>query len=182
MRRRSVWRERYSQMPYSTTAKRVRDAWACCLSTKCEDAGCSLILPNGTGDLACISGSKHQGHHDTSGKLCDCIIFWSTGQREVVALVELKGGHVNAKQCVAQIQNGANLVHTLLGTCQSAIHFVPLLVHRGMKPIEFRILKRRKISFRKLRYLVGTLKCGDQLIKVVAPHAFKKAVKKGNKL
>jgi hypothetical protein len=102
-------------------------------------------------------------------RLCDFIIFWSLGGRDIFAPAELKGGHVKPTRCLAQLQNGANLAHTLLGTLFQRMRFVPLIVHRGGLSVnEIRILRQRRVSFRGERRLAALVKSGTLLATAVA--------------
>jgi len=156
-------------MPTSTAARYVRAQCSCCLTTSCSDAGCALVLPRGHGELACISGSQFQSHHKMRGRLCDCMIFWSSGGRDIFAPAELKGGHVKATNCLVQLQNAARLAQTLLGTAYQKIRFEPLIVHKGgLHTNEIKVLRNRRITFRSQRRLAALVKSGTRLATAVA--------------
>ena len=155
-------------MPTRTAVGFIRRRSSCCLSPSCAEKGCILILPENHGEVACINGSFYQAHHKVVGKLCDCLVFWSPAGRDIFAPTELKGGRAKATECLMQLQNGAHLAQTLLGAAYQQIHFEPLLVHkRGINPIEYKILRNRRVTFRKKRRLVRVVKSGTQLASVV---------------
>src|SRR5436190_22410081 len=122
-------------MAKQTVCGYVEKRHPCCISRSCEDAGCSLVLPHGAGEVSCIKGSTHQEVHGVPGKLCDCILFWSPDETSLVAPVELKGGQADARNSVEQIQNVARVAQELLEQ-RTAIVFLPILVHRGLGTVE----------------------------------------------
>jgi len=140
----------------------------CCTMAGCQDSRCALVLPSSTQNFTCISGRMYQANHGVNQKLCDCIILWSVSGGLVLAPVELKSGGINAKDCVAQLQNGANLANTFLSRRSSRLNFAPLLVHRGgMHPIEYRILNNRRVLFRGKSYPIQQARCGSQLANLI---------------
>ena len=151
-------------MPTETAAAYIASKRSCCVTTSCADQGCTLILPVGQGDLACINGSRYQAHHKMSEKLCDCAIFWSFRGRDTFVPAELKGGRVRAAHCLDQLQNGAKLAQSLLGSYFQLLKFIPLIVHKGgIHPTEYKILQYRRISFRKVRRHAKLVKSGTHL-------------------
>lgn len=140
------------------------------MMTACVEGKCSISLPTPSSEVACIGGSKYQGHHDYQQKLADCIVFWSPGSKgDILAPIELKGGHVSASQAISQLQNAATVAQSLLGTAFAEIRFRPILVHRGgIHPNEYRILRSRRVRFREFRVLASPVRSGTSLAKAVS--------------
>jgi hypothetical protein len=101
------------------------------------------------------------------GKLCDCIVFWAASDLELVVPAELKGRQADARESVAQIQNGATLADELVASHTYELGFLPLLVHRGLGTIESKLLRRLRVTFRAKRYAVATARCGSRLTDVL---------------
>ena len=135
-----------------TTEARAHDA--CCAVSSCNDNGCRLTLPKAR---ICISGARYQQQHKVVAKLCDFVVF--TGN--VGVAIELKSGAVDATHCREQLQNGANLVESLAQSCPTLV-FASLLVHKGLRPMEAKIL-RQPITFRGRKYPTSTSRCGTAL-------------------
>ena len=156
-------------MPSSIAADYIRRKRACCLSPSCEDQSCAIILPRTNTEVACINGSRYQSHHDFEGKLCDCIIFWSHQERDIFVPAELKSGRFSATHCLAQLQNGATLAQNLLGAACQRIIFDPMIIHKGgIDTTVIKVLRNRRVTFRKQRRLARLVKSGTELARAVA--------------
>lgn len=156
-------------MPSSTAADYIRQKHACCLSPPCEDQSCAIILPTRNTEVTCINGSRYQSHHNTQGKLCDCIIFWSPQDRDIFVPAELKSGSFSATHCLAQLQGGATLAQNLLGAACQGILFDPIIVHKGgIDTGVIKVLRNRRVTFRKQRRLARLIKSGTELARAVA--------------
>ena len=62
---------------------------------------------------------------------------------------------------VEQLQQGAQVIDGLLRGV--TVTFLPVLVHRGMLPIQVNELRRRKIQFRGAQCTIELARCGERL-------------------
>lgn len=132
---------------------------ACCSVTRAAEMGCTVVLPSDSRQWLCLSGTNYQANHGYSDKLCDFILFWERQPGLLwLATIELKGRSFNARNVGKQLQNGADVAETLLGG--KAAKFAPVLVHRAIKTIELRELRKVRIGFRGTRQLIQSKNSG----------------------
>ena len=98
-----------------------------------------------------------------AGKIADCAILWKN--KDLFAVVELKGGHrISASHVAQQIQGGVCLVDKLAGSQQIA-DFYPVLMYRGPDPT--RALRGKLIEFRGLKRSIIPKRCGSRLSDII---------------
>lgn len=119
--------------------------------------------------MACLSGSHYQGRHNHTRELADFIVSWDHGDRDVVAVVEMKGGNIKATKASRQLQELATVAdHELKKSAK--IKFVALVVrnprHR-LRPLDMKILTRG-LTFRGQRYVIRSVRCGSEIQSVAA--------------
>lgn len=116
-----------------------------------KEGRCKVALPGSiksVGPWICLSGTTYQDKHSFHNKLCDLLFIWErTGGMKVSAPIELKGGHVDVSHVRLQLQNGADIINSLLDGIKT-ITFIPVLVHETITSTEKRKLLEQRISFR----------------------------------
>ena len=137
----------------------VRRHCSCCFVSSCSEGKCEIRLPQ---SCSCLSGTLYQSNHNSSIRLCDCIVFWSQRTSDIASAVELKGGGMPANRALDQLQGGANVVEQMVEP-QRQIRFYAVLVLRRLHPMEARVLRRRRITFRGRARLAIIAHCGDRL-------------------
>jgi hypothetical protein len=134
----------------------------CCSIRKFQEGDCKVILPNRAGLWICLSGTRYQGNHAHTAKLCDLLFIWDrSGKETVSSVLELKGGGVDVTGVVQQLQNGANIVASLVQ--EADLEFLPVLVHRAISSVQSRELAKRKIKFRGEQIPIALLRCGGKV-------------------
>ena len=135
---------------------------SCCAVLNFSEGGCKLIFPNRVGKWICLSGTNFQSSHDYSAKLCDLMFLWDHPSRQLLAAVlELKGGGVDIKGVVQQLQNGADIVADLAAGVEP--NFLPVLMHRQLTSIQVNALRKNKIRFRGKQIPIALLRCGGKM-------------------
>ena len=96
----------------------------------------------------------------TRGRIADCALLWK--EREIFAIVELKGGEtsVTVDIVVQQIQAGIGIMDRL-SSDQHVSDFYPILMYRGRDPT--RALWSRLVEFRGQRRRIIPMKCGSRI-------------------
>jgi hypothetical protein len=122
-----------------------------------------VIFPRSRSQWVCLSGTKYQSRHKYPKKLCDLLFAWYRSSAERVTFVlELKGGGISVSGVVQQLQEGAYIVEGLLSN-PPPHRFRPVLVHRGLAPIQVNELRKNKISYRGKKYDIGLMRCGENI-------------------
>lgn len=107
-------------------------------------------------DLACPTSSA-------STNQCDFILFYidTILSRLVGVPMELKSGDVKASKVVAQLREGARIVHNFTPK-NIEIELIPVLVHDGIHRAQSEHLKTKRIRFRRDRIPIKMTRCGYQ--------------------
>ena len=118
-----------------------------CLVNSCRKEGCTLKIGSlGSKDRFIINGDKYIEHHKHTGGFCDYVVFHLSAN-VVVGVVEMKGRHVKASDAVRQIRSGtafaAKLVKSFKDVKIEDVKCYPVLLHRGMHSIDYKISERR---------------------------------------
>ena len=90
------------------------------------------------------------------------MFLWDHPSRQLLAAVlELKGGGVDIKGVVQQLQNGADIVADLAAGVEP--NFLPVLMHRQLTSIQVNALRKNKIRFRGKQIPIALLRCGGKM-------------------
>lgn len=119
----------------------------------------------------CAGGSRIQAHHPelANTPLCDCLVVWREGGRDIAASVELKSGSYDLKHAVEQLQAGADI---LAEAGRGLDAYGAVLATRGhLRSIDIIELKRQKVLFRGGSYPVLIARCGDELRRVLEEYS-----------
>lgn len=143
----------------SATARRSGGLCSCCRTNSCSEGKCSIRLPPST-EVTCWNGSSYQATHSIEGKLCDCLLLWKQSDAFRAVVIELKGGRLNARSCIQQLQGGATLLEK---TSDGEASFLAVLAVNRLHPLERRILEKERVIFRSQKYLVQLARCGASL-------------------
>jgi hypothetical protein len=109
-----------------------------------------------------ISGTRFQAEHAHTDKLCDYILYWQPlPDSRFLAAIELKTGSLKMNDIARQLQAGATLAESLLPDACEPLRFAAVLAKRQrMHPDERKVLDRRMVLFRKVKYPIRVLNCG----------------------
>lgn len=124
-----------------------------------DDIGSARIL---------IDCDKYKSQYHVTGPICDYILLWQrAGIR--MAVIEMKGGRLQAGQVLAQIRNGVRIVEERFGSKRIDL-FLPLALHgRRLGTMDYKVLKqdRNRIVFKGRKYFVEVYRCGESLRTIV---------------
>jgi hypothetical protein len=129
------------------------------ISKRCEDGKCNVKCHRCDGRTCFfIDCEKYKADHDIKHKLADCLYL---DYRDTcrLAAIELKGGSLHVRQVIEQIKNCLSLADSILWGHEIA-NWNGVLLHRGIDPNEFRILRNSELTFRGKRKLVLVARCG----------------------
>src|SRR5262250_2885319 len=134
---RRPWRAR-SQLPHRSDAIPSLESCACCRVQRCQDSGCSVVLPTDRLPRLVLSGTRYQQNHSLTTPLADfCVFAWSRRENLLYFyILELKAGRIDVRKVVEQLQGGADLGDKMVGSDQRVL-LVPTLVYgSGIGSIE----------------------------------------------
>ena len=126
----------------------------------CAENNCCLDLTGERTNIRVVNLDDLNSALHGSGSISDCAILWH--EREVFAIVELKGGQssITADRVVEQIQGSLNMIDSLTEDQHVADYF-PILLYRGKDPTTS--LRGKLVQFRgqPRRIILGS--CGVRL-------------------
>ena len=132
----------------------------------CEEGDCHLDLAGvaNTVNVICLDSLKKVLKRP--GRISDCAILWKN--RDIFAIVELKGGqaNVNADLVVKQIQQGLDTMDSLMSD-QHIADFFPIILYRSKDPTTS--LRGRQVRFRGIDRKIILGQCGNRLNKMLRP-------------
>lgn len=134
----------------------------CCAVLSFREGNCKVTFPARNAQWICLSGTRYQAAHGHTARLCDLLFAWNrSSTQRLSSVLELKGGGMSVSGVVEQLQQGAQVIDGLLRGV--TVTFLPVLVHRGMLPIQVNELRRRKIQFRGAQCTIELARCGERL-------------------
>ena len=136
-----------------------------CLAQRCRKNNCSLKL-NDLPDPQILIDMDHKSapRLNYGDKKCDYIFIGDDNNVAWVAPLELKGGRLDAREVVEQIQAGASVANCIV-PCKAQTRFRPIVVHgRGIHRAELKLLQKRRVRFRNQNSLIGKVRCGTSLV------------------
>ena len=139
----------------------------CCHATLCNRDRCKVSL-HGTPHNRLIVDMDCKALGIDNQTRCDYLFVSEQNRTTWVAPIELKGGKVGSVTRVANQLRGGTVLAAKLLPPSLAFRFVPVLAHK--KPIHRRDLKklrREKIMLRGSLRGIETVRCGDNLNKVL---------------
>ena len=150
-----------SQLTEDLRAKHQR----CCVNG-CAERNCSLSLAGlARDDFVIISPDRVLGN--TGGKRCDGLVFYDRGGLRVIP-IELKSGRFDAREAAKQLTGGAQIAASESVISAARVQeFIPLLLHKGIKAIEVRVLRGQRVRFRKAQYSITLKRCGFRLAELL---------------
>ena len=149
-----------------TTAFDQIDVDEGCLVEECEKQGCSVDLADVPKPFHLID-MDHPASPATRGR-CDYLLIGVDGARSNalrVVPLELKSTGFHATSVAKQLADGARTADKVVPSGQW--RFVPVVVYERAHRDQFRRLKTQRITFRRKRYAIRSLKCGASLSEVL---------------
>lgn len=146
----------------------LRRDYSECLVNRLQDEGCRLRLDEIDHDHILFSGIKYKILFNYQENLCDFILFVNPDKNPVrVAIVELKGGFVDAREfdkAFRQLKNGANVAGQILDDV-AVDQFGVFLTNGGISSMVTKVLRqdKYKVDFRGQRKPIRIKRCGDSL-------------------
>ena len=137
-----------------------------CLVQECEKQGCSVDLADVPRPFRLID-MDHQASPAKAGGRCDYLFIGQEGQGHalLVAPLELKSSGFRATSVAKQLTAGAKSADKAVPAVQC--RFVPVVVHESGHREQIRRLKSQRITFRRKKYAIRSLKCGASLSEVL---------------
>lgn len=90
------------------------------------------------------------------------MFLWNCSSRQLLsAVLELKGGGVDVRGAVQQLQHGAEIVADLATGLE--LKFLPVLIHRPLNSMQVGELRKNKIRFRGDSVSIALLRCGGKI-------------------
>jgi hypothetical protein len=119
-----------------------------------------------------IDIDKYAAANGLTGRIADYIVCVEASSKPVVSVVELKSGNPNVSEARDQIQGGCKLVEKILALFDSppSLKFLPLLLYKGIRGPEARILRSRrppKVRFQNREYALIHERCGTSLQTII---------------
>ena len=145
----------------------LRAKFAKCICTSCKERSCELRLGSlPSRSLIIIDVNKYRECCNFRGKLCDYILFYLEGST-TVAVVELKGGLVEADVAQKQIENGSKVAEQITGS-HPVSNFFPILLHgRPIHYLDIKTLRKARVPFQGKNYMIIIEQCGSQLREIL---------------
>lgn len=146
-----------------------------CVVTSCGKQGCTLRVQNmSPSSYKIIDADEYARVRAYTGKLCDYFLFLMYQGALGVAVVEMKSGTVRASTVVDQLQAGSDESSRILRHEVShgdmPCKFFPILLHRGIRSAEVKILRKKRITFGSKKYRVILERCGSELQKILSKY------------
>lgn len=137
-----------------------------CCGGSCRKGGCSVSIPEGMRPFLLIDLDNPAAPTGGTGKRCDYLFIGS--DKNLVAPMELKGGHPRASVVVGQLQKGACIADRLVPSDGSRVTFRPVVISKGMNKYEREEFakNKNKIKFRNESRSATLHKCGKPLDEV----------------
>lgn len=136
-----------------------------CMAETMNKQGCAV----GTSDVAAPFRLIDLDHSEApvrrTARKCDYLFVAATPSRSglFVAPLELKGSGLRPATVVPQLQAGARIAETISSGI-SPVEFMPVAVHgRKVHRHAIRELRTQRVQFRRGRYRIVTMRCGDSL-------------------
>jgi hypothetical protein len=132
----------------------------CCECIEISEGRCGMTPPGMPRFI--LRGSRYQEQHGFAEPLCDYIVFWKDDEIGLsVAIIELKGGHVD-RGVKDQLVNGGAIADSL--TSISVGGFAALLAcNKSPHPEDIKVLARTRVRFQNADYPIRTVRCGSKV-------------------
>ena len=142
---------------FSSLKKKCAE-WIC---SRCREGGCELKWGARRPPRAFIVDcERYKADKAINTKVADCL-FVKVGASTDIAVVELKGGNPDVERAISQVQGGLDIGDGLLSGYRVDV-CLPILVHsRRLHADDYKMLGRKKVTFRGLQRLVLVAKSGD---------------------
>ena len=134
-----------------------------CLVDECEKQGCAVDL-DGTPSPFLLINMDHQ-HSPAKGGRCDFLFIGESDDRAKCALyvapLELKSSGFKPAKVSEQLARGAKAAENTVPKVRC--RFTPIVVHNGAHPGAIHELARRRVTFRRQRYAIKVVRCGEPI-------------------
>lgn len=153
-------------MPSNLIIEHVIEFCSCCWVSDISDEGCSLGEPHDP--FACLETCKRfRANHEWPGRICDFVLFIERAPSQIVAPVEMKGNNANVDRAAEQLQGGADIAETVLGTFPAPECRPLLATKRALKPLAAKHLSTLRINFKGSSHSILPIRCGEDLGRVL---------------
>ena len=151
----------------SELVRRIRrDVPASCQAKKCAKKGCSLSLKGVGKNRVIIDVDCKELDLPKDGSRCDFVYVGCRGKQDWLAVIELKGGAVEARDVWKQAQACASYAERVLLERDEKVQFQPVVAYAGkVHGSQVSALRKKlfQVKFRGDSYGIKLLRCGKQL-------------------
>jgi len=140
-----------------------------CMAETMNKQGCAVGINDAPAPLRVIDLDHVEAPVGRSARKCDYLFVSAASSRSglFVAPLELKSSGLRPATVIPQLQAGARVAESIVSGI-SPVDFRPVAVHgRKVHRHSFQELRTQRVRFRKGRYRIVTMRCGDTLAEAI---------------
>ena len=144
----------------SSVRNKVLDS---CIVSRCRKNRCNIQLQGPSHDRLIIDCDKRGSPFGPNQTKCDYLLFEETqsGVRRAIP-IEMKGGRVDAREVIAQLQAGAREMENLIPSGVN-VQFLPVVAYGNVPKGERVALNKGVVRFHNRPEEIRRIRCGSPL-------------------
>ena len=145
--------------------ERIERDYSRCMTKTMNKQGCSVETNGAPAPFCLIDMDRPEAPERRAAGKCDYLFLAADSGRSGLWVVplELKSTGLRPATVVRQLQGGARVAEDIVAGV-SPVQFMPVAVHgRKLHRQAVQELRKQRVRFRKGRYRIVTLQCGDCL-------------------